>query len=166
MTTLNRRSFVMQSLAGAGAVIGAGVGLGAWPVLAVAGNAPLVQVVKDPSCGCCGAWVAVLEQAGFTVETRHADNDALYAFKARLGISPDLASCHTALVDGYVIEGHVPPADIRKLLDTRPDAIGLAVPGMPFGSPGMGPESERDAYDVLLVGRDGKTGLFAHYPAA
>ena len=77
-----------------------------------------------------------------------------------------MASCHTADVEGYVIEGHVPVADIRRLLDERPDAIGLAVPGMPYGSPGMGPESHREAYDVFLIRRDGTTEVFTSYAAA
>ena len=77
-----------------------------------------------------------------------------------------MASCHTGRIDGYMIEGHVPVADIRRLLDERPDAVGIAVPGMPYGSPGMGPESERDAYDVFLIRRDGSTEVFSSYAAA
>ena len=75
-------------------------------------------------------------------------------------------SCHTGRIAGYVIEGHVPAADIRRLLVERPDAIGLSVPGMPIGSPGMGPEDQREAYDVILIGRDGAANVFASYPAA
>lgn len=85
------------------------------------------------------------------------DYDTLYRFKRAGGIQDDLMSCHTAEIDGYLIEGHVPPADLRRLLAERPEAIGLTVPGMPYGSPGMGPENERDAYDVLLMLKDGRT---------
>ena len=82
------------------------------------------------------------------------------------GIPQNMASCHTGEIEGYMIEGHVPPADIRKLLAERPDAIGLAVPGMPYGSPGMGSEDEREAYEVFLIFRDGSTKVFSHYDAA
>lgn len=129
-------------------------------------GAPHLHVLKDPGCSCCVDWIAVMEAAGFSVTADEVPNAALARIKAARGITPALASCHTAEVAGYVIEGHVPAADIRRLLAARPDAIGLAVPGMPWGSPGMGPENERDAYDVLLVRRDGSVEVFAHYPAA
>ena len=83
-----------------------------------------------------------------------------------LGVPVELSSCHTGSVDGYFIEGHVPAADIRKLLQERPEARGITVPGMPYGSPGMGPESKREAYDVLLIRKDGTSEVFTHYPAA
>ncbi|WP_347268013.1 DUF411 domain-containing protein [Paracoccus sp. (in: a-proteobacteria)] len=125
-----------------------------------------LHVLKDPACGCCGDWVEAMRAAGFEVSVEDMPNDALARVKAGAGITPALASCHTARVEGYVIEGHVPPADVRRLLAERPAAIGLSVPGMPYGAPGMGPESEREAYDVILIGRDGSTGLFASYAAA
>jgi hypothetical protein len=86
--------------------------------------------------------------------------------KMQAGIPQEMISCHTAEVNGYFIEGHVPPADIRRLLSERPDAVGLAVPGMPYGSPGMGPEASREAYDVFLILRDGSTEVFSSYEAA
>lgn len=135
------------------------------PALA-ATPATAMTVYKDPDCGCCGAWVDIVRKAGFDVTVNDLAPDALQSRKAQSGIAPEMASCHTALVEGYVIEGHVPPADIRRLLDERPDAIGLSVPGMPYGSPGMGPETEREAYAVHLVRRDGTTEIFATYPAA
>ncbi|MFD0858612.1 DUF411 domain-containing protein, partial [Roseovarius aquimarinus] len=92
-----------------------------------------------------------------TLLTRH---------KIDAGIPDAMMSCHTGEIEGYVIEGHVPPADIRRLLAQRPDAIGLAVPGMPYGSPGMGPEDQREAYDVFLIRRDGSTEVFSSYHAA
>lgn len=134
------------------------------PALATA-QTPMT-VWRDPNCGCCGAWVEIVQQAGFDVTVEMLDPDALQARKAQAGIAPDMTSCHTGMVDGYAIEGHVPPADIRRLLAERPDAIGLAVPGMPFGSPGMGPEDQREAYSVHLIRRDGTTEIFATYPAA
>lgn len=105
-----------------------------------------VEVHSDPNCGCCSDWVAHLEDAGFEVN-HHRDED-VRAIKVANGIPPQLASCHTAFVEGYVIEGHVPASDIQRLLDERPDVAGLAVPGMPHGSPGM--ETGRvDDYAVL-----------------
>lgn len=127
---------------------------------------PAIHVLKDPDCGCCGAWVAILQQAGFDVTVEMSAGTALMRYKQDSGIPETMISCHTARADGYMIEGHVPVADIRRLLDERPDAVGLAVPGMPYGSPGMGPEEERDAYDVFLIRRDGTTEVFSHYDAA
>lgn len=121
-----------------------------------------VNVVKSRSCGCCGLWVDHLRSHDFAVTTQ--DVDDVSPFKQQAGITPALASCHTAFVDGYVIEGHVPAEDIRRLLQERPDAIGLTVPGMPVGSPGMEVEGRAaDAYDVLLIHRDGSTSVFAHH---
>ncbi|MCZ0964498.1 DUF411 domain-containing protein [Paracoccus benzoatiresistens] len=112
---------------------------------------PLVTVSKDPSCGCCNGWVAHLEAAGFPV--RVAESADLDGLKQRLGVPAALASCHTAEVDGYVVEGHVPATAIRRLLAERPDATGLAVPGMPAGSPGMdGPGVEPEPYEAFLFG--------------
>ena len=121
---------------------------------------PLLQVWKDPNCGCCGDWVKHLQASGFLVQVIDTGN---VAARKRLGMPDALGSCHTARVGGYVIEGHVPAADILRLLREKPDALGLAVPGMPIGSPGMdGPEygGRRDAYDVLLVARGGATRVF------
>lgn len=128
--------------------------------------APEIHVLKDRNCGCCGAWVKILKRDGFTVTTEDTHNGALIRYKMDNGIPPAMASCHTARIEGYLIEGHVPAADIRRLLAERPDARGLAVPGMPYGSPGMGPETQREAYDVHLIRRDGTTEVFTHYDAA
>lgn len=129
-------------------------------------EAATIHVVKDPDCSCCGAWIKHLAAEHFPTTVEERTLDDLIRYKAEMGIPEALASCHTATVDGYVLEGHVPADDIRRLLDERPEAVGLAVPGMPYGSPGMGPESERDAYDVLLILRDGSSTVFARYPAA
>lgn len=118
-----------------------------------------VDVEKRASCGCCQSWIDHLEHSGFEVAARNLDDDALYQSKLDKGLTNDLFSCHTGTVDGYVIEGHVPAADIDRLLIERPDAVGLAVPGMPLGSPGMD-FGETEPYNVLLVRRDGTTEVF------
>jgi hypothetical protein len=131
-----------------------------------AGSLPPIHVAKGTGCECCTAWVEHLRAEGFTVTEEELYGMLLINYKLENGIPQDMTSCHTGKVDGYMIEGHVPPADIRRLLAERPNAIGLAVPGMPYGSPGMGPEDARDAYDVFLIRRDGKAELFTRYPAA
>lgn len=112
-----------------------------------------VEVYKSPTCGCCAKWVKHLESHGFTVNTHDVGNQKI---RAQAGIAPSLGSCHTAMVDGYAIEGHVPAEDIKRLLKEKPRAVGLAVPDMPHGSPGM--ETGRvDPYDVLLIRQSGDT---------
>lgn len=125
-----------------------------------------VHVRKDPNCGCCAAWADHLRAAGFTVTEEAMHGGLLAAWKAEAGVPPGLTACHTGEAGGYLLEGHVPAADIDRLLAERPAALGLAVPGMPYGSPGMGSEAERDAYDVLLFRADGTTEVWASYPAA
>lgn len=121
-----------------------------------------LEVYSDPSCGCCGAWVDYLRTQGYAV-TVHQDQPVA-AVKARLGMPPGAMSCHTAVIDGYVVEGHVPVGDIRRLLAERPDAIGIAAPGMPMGSPGM-EMGVPERYEVVLIGRDGSTRVYAtHAP--
>jgi len=127
-------------------------------------QAATVQVWKDPNCGCCHLWVEHLQASGFKVEVRDVGNTAA---RKRLGMPEKLGSCHTATVGGYVIEGHVPATDIHRLLKELPVALGLSVPGMPIGSPGMdGPEykGRKDAFDVLLVQKDGSSKSFQRYP--
>ncbi|MFD3188962.1 DUF411 domain-containing protein [Sedimentitalea sp. HM32M-2] len=136
----------------------------ALPVAAVPAR-PAIHVLKDPNCGCCTAWVEILQAQGFEVTTENSLGTALTRFKIEQGIPQRMMSCHTGQIAGYVIEGHVPAADIRRLLDEQPDAVGLAVPGMPYGSPGMGPESAREAYQVFLIRRDGTTAVYASYAA-
>ncbi|MEX3315463.1 DUF411 domain-containing protein [Sulfitobacter sp. PS-8MA] len=154
--TLTRRS-LLATFAGFAA---------AAPFAAWAEAKPPIHVMKDPNCGCCTAWIDILEKEGFAVTTENSLGTLLIRYKQDSGIPQNMASCHTAKIEGYMIEGHVPPADIRKLLAERPDAVGLAVPGMPYGSPGMGPESEREAYDVFLITRGGKAEVFTSYAAA
>lgn len=136
------------------------------PLAAFAKDAPAIHVMRDPGCGCCGAWIEILRKDGFTVTEQRSSNSLLVQFKTDKGIPPRMMSCHTGEIEGYVVEGHVPGADIRRLLAERPDAIGLAVPGMPYGSPGMGPEDEREAYEVFLIRRDGSIEVFTKYDAA
>lgn len=135
-----------------------------WAALASSHNKlPVMQVWKDPNCGCCNDWVDIVRKAGFEVKTYDTGNTAV---RQRLGLPTKFASCHTALIDGYVIEGHVNVAEIQRLLIQRPKALGLAVPGMPVGSPGMdGPEygNRRDPYDVLLVQKDGSSEAYKSY---
>lgn len=117
----------------------------------------VMHVWKTPACGCCTVWVDHMRDAGFTVETE--DLRDLSEIKARLGVGWELSSCHTAVVDGYVVEGHVPASVVRRLLEERPQVVGIAVPGMPIGSPGMeGPNPE--IYDVLTFDREGRTALY------
>jgi hypothetical protein len=122
-----------------------------------------VEIWKDPSCGCCKDWMDHMEANGFSFTVHNTGNNAV---RAQLGLPQKLGSCHTALVGGYLIEGHVPASDVRTLLQQKPKALGLAVPGMPVGSPGMdGPvyENRRDPYDVLLVAHGGSTRVFKSY---
>jgi len=124
---------------------------------------PTVTVYKDASCGCCGLWVKHLEQNGFQVKVHDVANTQEY--KQKYGVPASIKSCHTAVVDGYTIEGHVPASEIQRLLKERPKAKGLAVPGMPIGSPGMEAGSTRQAYSVLMFDADGKTTVFRQYSA-
>jgi hypothetical protein len=137
------------------------------PLAALADGTSLdIHVVKNPQCGCCTAWIKILTDKGFNVTTEDRSGSLLTEFKIESGIPKDMMSCHTAKVDGYFIEGHVPASDIRRLLADRPDALGLAVPAMPYGSPGMGPEDEREAYNVYIIDADGAAEVFQHYPKA
>ena len=124
---------------------------------------PRIEVYKSPTCGCCSAWIEHIERAGFVVDARNLEQDVLYALKARSGITPKLASCHTAIVDGYIVEGHVPAADVERLLSERPEAIGLSVPDMPIGSPGMEMGNQQEAFDTLLILGDGSTVVFQRH---
>ena len=124
--------------------------------------APTVQVYKSPTCGCCANWVKHLQQAGFT--TRVTENDDVASIKTQRGVPARVQSCHTAIVDGYVIEGHVPAADVQRLLRERPAVAGIAVPGMPIGSPGMEVPGQRpQAYDVVAFDKQGQLKVYASH---
>lgn len=132
-------------------LLAAAAGLAALPALAASPAKIPMEVWKDPNCGCCKDWIVLMEQAGFAVTVHDSGNSAV---RAKLGLPVQYGSCHTALVGGYLVEGHVPAADVHKLLKDKPKALGITVPGMPIGSPGMdGPEYDgrKDPYDVLLV---------------
>lgn len=122
----------------------------------------VVTVFKDPACGCCSAWIDYLAESGFLVETK--DVQHLAAVKAQHQVPPDLQSCHTAILDGYIIEGHVPVAEMEWLLGEQPDISGIAVPGMPIGSPGMVVQGVApQPFDVIAWSKDGQTQVFASH---
>ena len=123
-------------------------------------NAATIAVVKDPDCGCCTQWVEYLRRSGFVVTVTESREQP--AISARMGVPETLRGCHSATVDGYVIEGHVPAEDIRRLLTERPDAKGIAVPGMPMGSPGMEMEGMRQPYLTVLFGEGAETVFARH----
>lgn len=156
---LHRRTLLQAGLAAA---------LGTLPLLASSntGTQPVIKVWKTPTCGCCHDWIRHLQTNGYEVRT-HDVNDAVKRdHRQRLGLADRFGSCHTALVGGYLLEGHVPARDIQRLLKEKPRALGLAVPGMPVGSPGMdGPEysGRKDPYDVLLVQRGGSASVYQSY---
>jgi len=129
---------------------------------AAAAAAPVINVYKTVTCGCCKAWVEHLQQNGFTVHAHDVEAPAI--MRAKFGIPEQYGSCHTGIVNGYAVEGHVPAAVIKRLLKEKPKASGLAVPGMPMGSPGMeGDHSE--AYDVMLIPKKGKATVYQHVKA-
>jgi len=131
------------------------------PPSATTADLPVMTVYKSPTCGCCKDWITYIERAGYSVNS--IDHDNVDAIKAKHGLTaPSLKSCHTATIDGYVIEGHVPVTDIERLLSERPDVVGLTAPGMPMMSPGMGSELPKD-YDVLALDKDGHSHVYSSY---
>jgi len=155
---ITRKTYVLGFLLGAAL---AAIGLAVYSSQQQASARPTLTVFKSPTCGCCSKWVEHMEAAGFNV--RVEDVQDLSAIKARFHVPGTLHACHTALVEGYVIEGHVPAADVWRLLREKPDVTGLAVPGMPVGSPGMEQGFRVDPYDVLAFTTDGRTQVFARY---
>ena len=154
MNYLTRRKFF--NLAALGFV---SLGAGHIAPSAFAGS-HVLKVYKSPSCSCCGAWVSHMHSAGFRGIVR--DVPDLHPIKKKLGVAPDLWACHTAVIDGYVIEGHVPAREVIRLLNERPKGIGLAVPGMPIGSPGMEQGDRRDPFQVILFSSTDRL-VFAEY---
>lgn len=124
-------------------------------------QAPAMTVNKDPGCGCCDLWVEHLRKAGFKVELH--ENSDMAAVKQRVGVPAAMRSCHTGEVGGYFVEGHVPAEDVMRLLRERPEARGLAVPGMPLGSPGMEVQGHSQPYEVQLVAKDGTSRVWARH---
>jgi hypothetical protein len=152
---LTRRAWLARAAAGAAVLV-----TGPAAALAAAAPAPTITIYKTPQCGCCQKWVMHVAAAGF----KPAINDVedIDAIKQRYGVPAALQSCHTALVGGYVVEGHVPAADIKRLLAERPKVVGIAVPGMPAGTPGMEmPGAPADRYEVTAFLANGTTRRFA-----
>ncbi|MFL5553740.1 MAG: DUF411 domain-containing protein [Gemmatimonadaceae bacterium] len=130
------------------------------PPLAARSEKPTITVYKSPTCGCCKTWIEHVKKHGYQVDAK--DTPDMAEIKRTLGVPDGLTSCHTAIVNGYLIEGHVPAADIDRLLAQKPKVAGLAVPGMPMGSPGMeGPTSQ--PYQVMSFDKSGKTAVFAKH---
>lgn len=149
---MKRRSFLGTLLAAA------------LPAIAGAAKAPLITVYKTPTCGCCHDWVAHLQQNGFEVVAHDVPDTSPY--RKKFGVPNELGSCHTGVIDGYALEGHVPAADIKRLLAEKPKARGLSVPGMVVGSPGMETDgTRRDAFDVLLFDDAGGRKVYKRYAA-
>lgn len=148
------------------ALIAGGLILGTATMATAQEPVPVIEVLKQASCGCCGGWVARMREAGFTVNVRNVSGDTLNAAKEASGLSGDLWACHTASVSGYTVEGHVPVTEITRLLKERPAALGIATPGMPTGSPGMEYGDKLEAYDVVLVTLDGGGEVYASYPGS
>lgn len=146
---MQRRTLLQAALAGA-------LGLH----LAASAATTTIDVYKSPYCGCCTEWVKHLEKNGFTVNTHEVEDTS--AYRKKFGMPEALGSCHTAKIQAYTLEGHVPAAEIKRLLAEKPKAVGLSVPAMPMGSPGMeGPR--KDPFDVLLVQQDGRHSIYKHY---
>jgi hypothetical protein len=140
-------------------LLGASLGFGS--ALVSAETESNIHVYKSPTCGCCTDWVKHLENNGFEVDVSEVDN--VTPVKIKAGLTPALSSCHTAFINDYVIEGHVPADDIKRLLSQAPQARGLSVPGMPAGSPGMEMGDRKDPYQVLLFNANGQTQVFAEH---
>ena len=130
---------------------------------ALAQAADQVDVYRSDGCDCCGKWAEHLKKSGFKVRLQNLSSSRLSRLKTDAGVRPEYASCHTAKVQGYYIEGHVPAEDVKRLLKERPEAIGLSVPGMPIGSPGMEVGDTKQPYQVLLLKRDGTTEVYAKH---
>lgn len=127
--------------------------------------AQTLEILSTSGCGCCVAWARYLERHGYATKIKNLTMGDFWQRKVQPGLRQGLTSCHTGFVNGYVVEGHVPAREIARLLNERPDAIGLVVPNMPIGSPGMGETGpDADSYKVLLLRRDGSTEVFASYP--
>lgn len=153
-TIISRRSLFCSALAGF-----CFMALRTTP--ATATSFPAVTAYRDPGCGCCEKWSKQMKAAGFNITME--DDENLASRKAKLGVPNQVSGCHTALIGDYVFEGHVPPDDIILFLAEKPDALGLAVPGMPMGSPGMEMGDHKEAYDVLTMAKDGTWKVYASH---
>jgi hypothetical protein len=145
---MNRRNFIF------------GVFFLVGPIKSASADIPKIAVYKTPTCGCCSAWIKHIKKAGFHVKSENVTYGELAGLKRRYGIPPELSSCHTAFINSYFVEGHVPAEDIKALIFEKPEALGLSVPNMPIGSPGMEMRNQKDPYDTLLVKSNGSSKVF------
>lgn len=134
--------------------------LASWSV--VHASEPIEVYIGD-GCSCCGEWAKYMQKKGFMVRVHNVTSDRLARVKKEAGVAEKYASCHTAKVGGYVVEGHVPAEDVKRLLAEKPNALGISVPGMPIGSPGMEQGDTKEPYDVLLLRKDGTAEVYAKY---
>ncbi|MES2188524.1 MAG: DUF411 domain-containing protein [Pseudomonadota bacterium] len=162
MVTTNTDPVSRRSVSGLIFGLAGAVALGQPLSVLAASPKDQVTVWKTPNCGCCNEWVSHLRSNGFEVVTHDVKDTA--SVRQKLGLAEKFGSCHTGLLDNYVLEGHVPAKEMRRLLREKPNALGLAVPGMPAGSPGMEMGNIQDAFDVLLVLKDGNTRIYQSYP--
>jgi hypothetical protein len=157
---MRHRSLILS----AAFLVAAGAGLAVVRAQQKPAAAPTqVMVYKTSTCGCCGLWVDHLRANGFQVQVEDLAPAKLRSLSNEAGVTPELSSCHTAKVGGYTVEGHVPAADIKRLLIERPAVAGITVPGMPTGSPGMEVGGRKDPYDVIAFTKGGKTSVFASH---
>lgn len=163
MQTTNIKAVPRRQILRTGMTLAGFMALGQLPALAQSPPKDQITVWKTPSCGCCKEWVTHLRKNGFEVVTHDVADTA--PERKRLGLANKFASCHTGSVGGYALEGHVPAAEVRRLLREKPQAVGLAVPGMPVGSPGMEVDGSRDAFQVLLVVNGEQSRVYQSYAA-
>jgi hypothetical protein len=154
---------IVQTVLAVSIFAAAGLGISAARAQQPPKAGPSVMVFKSPTCGCCTAWADHVRAAGFQVEVQNVDNQKLQTISSQGGVTSDLASCHTAKVGGYTIEGHVPASDIQRLLKEKPAVAGIAVPGMPIGSPGMEQGGRKAPFDTIAFTKDGKKTVFAKH---
>jgi hypothetical protein len=159
---MRSKSIVLSAVAVAFAGMGLAVAAQQKPAASKPG-ANTVVVYKSPTCGCCGAWITHLQSHGFQVEANNVPDSQLAAIGRQAGVTDELASCHTAKVGNYVVEGHVPATDIQRMLKEKPAIAGIAVPGMPMGSPGMEQGGRKDPYNVIAFTKNGKKTVFAKH---
>ena len=155
---MRKHTFAVAALA----ISGIGLGLAAQQK-ATTPSATKVIVYKTPTCGCCSQWVTHLQANGFEVEANNVGDAQLRAIATSAGVTDDLASCHTAKIGNYAVEGHVPAADIQRMLKEKPAIAGIAAPGMPMGSPGMEQGGRKEPFDVIAFTKDGKRSVFAKH---
>lgn len=161
---MHRRTFLSRTLTLAAAAGAPVASLAAQARSAPAkGALPRVTVYKTATCGCCSQWIEHLRANGFTVEHQDVSDSQLTAISMQSGVTDQVASCHTAHVDGYTVVGHVPADDIKRLLREKPDVLGISVPGMPMGSPGMEQGGVTQPFDTVTFSKGGKTAVFAKH---